>query len=127
MSAPDMPREARKKLLLLEGQLHRLELLQARQACGSALQGGVAGTRLPGLLSTLLRQRAGSLLVSALPLLLRFGKAGRAGRRMLLLLGGGAAALGLLKGWLQREPADEPDNPADAQRAGKKNPGRSRD
>ncbi len=124
MSAPDTARNARKKLLLLEAQLHRLELMQARQDCSSAVRGGLGSAGLPGLLSLLSRQRAGSLLATALPLLLRLLKTGRRTRRALLLLGGGAAALAMFNRWLQREPVDDVN---DGRRTDKKNPGQGRD
>lgn len=118
---PPSPREARRKLLLLQAQLHRLELQQARQDCRSALRGGALRSTVPGLLAVLLRHRAGGLLASALPLLLRSGAVGRWARRAMLVAGSGAAALGIFSRWRQRESSSAPTA------ADKKNPGRSRD
>lgn len=122
MSAPDTPREARKKLLLLEAQLHRLDLMQAREAWQAATRDGLLGATLPASVATGLKTRTGQLLLTALPLLLRGGRIGRWVRRAALVAGGGAAALALLNRWLQRS-----DEPLPAETPDEKNPGRDRD
>ncbi len=121
MKTRDTPREARKKLLLLEAQLHRLDLMQAREAWRAATRDGLPGAFLPASVAGL-KGKGGQLLLTALPLLLRGGRLGRWIRRAALLAGGGAAALGLLSRWLQRG-----EKPSPAQSAGEKNPGRDRD
>lgn len=122
MKTSDTPREARKKLLLLEAQLHRLDLMQARQAWRDATRDGLLGAALPASLGTGLKNRGGQLLLTVLPLLLRGGRLGRWIRRAALLAGGGAAALSLMNRWLQRS-----DDPLPAETADEKNPGRDRD
>lgn len=122
MNTPDTPREARKKLLLLEAQLHRLDLMQAREAWQDATRNGLLGAAIPASLGAGLKNRTGQLLLTALPLLLRGGRLGRWARRAALLAGGGAAALALLNRWLQRGEELPP-----AQSADEKNPGRNRD
>lgn len=125
MKTHDTPREARKKLLLLEAQLHRLDLMQARQAWRAASRDGLLGATLPAALGAGLKTQGGRLLLTALPLLLRGGTLGRWARRALLLAGGGAAAYSVFSRWLHRDEAgvtgDHPD-PTD-----EKNPGRNRD
>lgn len=122
MNAANNPRDARKKLLLLEAQLHRLEILQARHEIGAAARSGPINGRVSGLLSSVLRQRAGGVLAMLLPLLLREGKLGRWTRRAALVAGGAAAVFGMLGRGRQRE--GEPTTPPASD---KKNPGRGRD
>ncbi len=122
MNRPDTPREARKKLLLLEAQLHRLDLTEARQGLRAAMRGGLPAVSLPAALGAGLTTRGTRLLLAALPWLLRGGTLGRWMRRALLLAGGGAAALALLQRWLSRDTVAAPGHAAD-----EKNPGRNRD
>lgn len=131
MKTHDTPREARKKLLLLEAQLYRLDLMQARQAWRAASREGLLGGTLPAALGAGLKTQAGRLLLTALPLLLRGGTLGRWTRRALLLAGGGAAAYSVFSRWLHRDEAgltdDHPDHPHDTDATDEKNPGRHRD
>jgi len=120
----ETPRAARKKLLLLEGTLHRLELMQARESLVGAAANSVIGRGLPGLLSFLLRHKAGALLASALPLLVGGSRLSRIVRRGAVLLGAGAALLGLFSRYREGGPAGE--MPED-QSTGEKNPGQGRD
>lgn len=128
MRRPDTPRDARRKLLLLEAQMYRLELMQARQQLRSAARGRALSVSLPAMLASLLRHRASGLLATALPLLLRGGAIGRWSRRALLLAGSGVAAFTLFGRRRQRSAGAATDiDSAAAPAAGKKNPGRSRD
>lgn len=109
------PRAVRKKLLLLEGALHRLELQQATASLHSAAFGGTAGKlgrRLPALLSFLSRHQAGTLLMSALPWLLGGSRLSRIARRATLLVGTGAALFGMLERWRRSRLARELDDAA---------------
>ncbi len=103
-------RDAQKKLLLLEGQLQRLELMQARQSLRGALQARALAEGLPALLLAAIRQRGLAWLPTVLPWLLGAGKTRQRLRRGLLLMAAAAAAA-----WFSRR------------RTGEKNPGRSRD
>ncbi len=128
----DTPRAARKKLLLLEGTLHRLDILEAREALRSGVANSFVGQRLPGVLGFLFQHKAGTLLTSVLPLLLGRGRVSRIVRRGTLLFGAGAALLGLLERWNRaRMEAGSEAEPAGNEAAGdtadKKNPGQSRD
>jgi hypothetical protein len=116
----DTPREARKKLLLLEGQLHRLDLIEARQAWRTVGREGRLGAPLPASLGAALKSGGGRLLLTALPLLLRSGTLGRWSRRAALLAGGGAAAWAMLNRWLRRDESG-------TETVDEKNPGRNRD
>lgn len=122
----ETPREARKKLLLLEGTLHRLEFMQARSSLLGAAANSAIGRGLPGMLSFLLRHKAGALLASALPLLMGGSRLSRIVRRGALLLGAGAALLRLFS----RDRAGSRTDAAEAseeETTGEKNPGQGRD
>ncbi len=120
------PRAARKKMLLLEGALHRLEMMQAKESLAGAAANSVVGRGLPGMLSFLLRHKAGALLASALPLLMGGSRFSRIVRRGALLLGTGAALLGMFSRYRQGSGAEERPMPED-QSTGEKNPGSGRD
>lgn len=125
----DTPRAARKKLLLLEGTLHRLEVLEAKEALRASTAKSFVGQRLPGIIAFLIQHKAGALLTSVLPLLLGAGRLSRVARRGTLLLGAGAAVMGFFNRWTQSRPLAEPQRqePAaavtTAESADKKNPG----
>ncbi len=130
---PDTQRAARKKLLLLEGTLYRLEILQARASLYSVTAGSVIVQRLPGLLAFLSQHKLGAMLTTALPLLVRARKLSRLVRRATLLVSAGAALAGLLRG-LSRGRAAEAQTAAENDQASptvsnedKKNPGLGRD
>lgn len=90
-------RDARRKLLLLKGTLHRLEILQARHTLRDAASRNVLADRVPGLLKTVLANNRAALLTTVLPLLLGQGRLRRFARRALLAAGGVAAAWALFK------------------------------
>ncbi len=125
------PRAARKKLLLLEGALHRIELMQARQSLRGAAADSVISRGLPGMLAFLLRHKAGAVLASVLPLLVGGSRLSRIVRRATLLLGAGAAVLNLFSRRQDVNPDAEPlasaSAAADDKTAAEKNPGQSRD
>jgi len=127
----DTPREARKKLLLLQGTLYRLEILEAKAVLRNGVANSVVGRRLPGLLSFLFQHKASALLTSVLPLLLGAGRVSRIVRRGALVAGAGAALMGLLKRWNADDRTPDPAQHADAESAvrvaDEKNPGQSRD
>lgn len=130
---PDTPRAARKKLLLLEGTLHRLEILQARASLRSVTTGSMVGQRLPGLLAFLSEHKLGAMLTTALPLLVGAKKLSRLVRRATLLVSAAAALAGLLRS-LSRSRAAEAQTDAETDKVSpvvsdedKKNPGQSRD
>ncbi len=129
---PDMHRAARKKLLLLEGTLHRLEILEAKAALRSGAANSLVGQRLPGVLAFLFQHKAGAMLTSLLPLLVGAGRVSRIARRGTLLLGAGAALVGLVSRWQRARPPVEPLAQDDVdsvqnKNADEKNPGQDRD
>lgn len=94
---PASPRAVRKKLLLLQGTLHRLEILDAKTALRSGVTNSFVGQRLPGVISFLVEHKASALLTSLLPLVFGAGSVSRLVRRGSLAVGIGAALLGLFK------------------------------
>ena len=103
----DTPRDARKKLLLLEGALHRLEFMQARASLLGPGARSALGRGLPGVLAFLLRHRAGALLAGALPLLVGGSRLSRIVRHGALLLGAGAALMGVFNRGRRANPAEK--------------------
>lgn len=129
---PDTSRTVRKKLLLLEGTLHRLEILEAKNELRRSVAHSFIGQRLPGVLNFLLQHKAGAMLTSVLPLLLGGARLSRLMRRTTLALGAGSALLSVLNRWKRDRPAAEPCAQEDAttpseKNANEKNPGQSRD
>lgn len=130
---PDTQRAAHKKLLLLKGTLHRLEILQAQASLRSATVDSVVGQRLPGLLAFLSQHKVGAMLTTLLPLLAGARKLSRLVRRATFLLSAGAALAGLLRSAsrgraAKAEQAGETDKAATpAREEDKKNPGPDRD
>ena len=129
---PNIPRAARKKLLLLEGTLHRLEILEAKQALRSGMANSYIGRHLPSALAILLQNKGSALLTTVLPLLLGGSRLSRIARRATLALGAGAALLGMLNRWNRGSPVGEPSAEdgvaaAEDQHLDEKNPDQGRD
>ena len=89
-------RGARRKLLLLNGALYRLEISQARYALRQAASRKIIADRLPGLLKSVLNNNRAAILSTVVPLLFGGGRLRRYARRALLAAGGLAAAWALL-------------------------------
>ncbi len=135
---PASPRAVRKKLLLLQGTLHRLEILEAKAALQTGVTNSIVGQRLPGVISFLVQHKASALLTSLLPLVLGAGRVARIVRRGSLAVGIGAALLGLFKRRKRNDMAVDAEAPAQAtaiapagdtaaEATGEKNPDQSRD
>lgn len=135
---PASPRAVRKKLLLLQGTLHRLEILDAKAALRSGVTNSFVGQRLPGVISFLLQHKASALLTSLLPLVFGAGSVSRFVRRGSLAVGIGAALLGLFKRRKRSDTAMDADESTEevtiapasdsaAVATDEKNPGQSRD
>jgi hypothetical protein len=128
---PDTPRGARKKLLLLQGTLYRLEILEAKAVLRNGVANSIVGRRLPGILSFLFQHKGSALLTSVLPLLLGAGRVSRIVRNGALVAGAAAALMGLLKRWSRGDATTEPAQDGNAESAAQvtdeKNPGQGRD
>lgn len=87
-------RQQRKKVLILEGALHRLELVEARAHVKADLQGkAIAGLIKPVLTA----EKFMPLLASLLPLVLGKGTASGWLRRVMLIAGAGVTLYRLLR------------------------------
>lgn len=99
-------RNQRKKMLLVEGMMHRLEIAHALHQVRSQSQANVVLGKLPGLLAFITRRNAVPLIATVAPLV--FGKSGlsRLVRRLLFMAGAAASVAALLRRWRARQ-ADE--------------------
>ena len=85
-------RHARRKLLLLQGALYRLEIIQARVALKEAAKPKAVGGQLFGLLKLVLAHKRMSLVATAVPWLFGRVRGSRLLRPALFALGAAAAA-----------------------------------
>jgi hypothetical protein len=99
-------REQRKKVLLLEGALHRLELVEARARVKADLQ----GKAIAGLIKPMLTvEKFLPLATSLLPLFLGKGKASGWLRCVLLIAGAGTTAYRVLRNRRQVATGKDPE------------------
>ena len=85
-------REARCKLLMLQGALYRLEIIQARVALKEAAKPKAVGGQLFGLLKFVLAHKRMSLVATVVPWLFGHARASRLLKPALLALAAAAAA-----------------------------------
>ena len=97
-------RDARRKLLLLQGALYRVEIMHAKQSLRESASGNALAAAVPGLLKSLIANKGPALVTTVLPLLLGRGRLRRYARRALLAAGGVAAAWAVFS---RRKGADE--------------------
>ena len=62
-------RDARRKLLLLQGTLYRLEIMHAKQSLREASSGNALAAAVPGLLKSIIANKGAALVTTVLPLL----------------------------------------------------------
>lgn len=98
-----MTREERKKMLLVEGMMHRLEMMHSLHQLQSGAQRHVVLGKLPGILALIANRNAAPLLATIAPLV--FGKSAlsRVVRRVLFMVGAGAGIAALIRRWRERE------------------------
>ena len=98
-----MNREARKKMLIVEGMMHRLELAEATRQLKQDMRPTRVVSRLPALLSILAQSKALPLMGTAFTLLSGKGFVSRLLRRV-VVIGGFASLLAVIvKRWKRRE------------------------
>ena len=103
------PREQRKKLLLVQGAMYRLECMQAQRELRTAVSGNVITNILPRVLRSVFSSKLGLVFTTLAPVLLGSGKGSRFMRRLVLLAGGATAAWAALQAWLT--PQTDEKNP----------------
>ena len=98
-----MTREEHKKMLLVEGMMHRLEMTHALHQLQSGTQRHVMLGKLPGILALIASRNAAPLLATIAPLV--FGKSAlsRFVRRVLLMVGAGTGMAALIRRWRKSE------------------------
>ena len=107
-----MNREARKKMLMVEGMMHRLELVQVTQQLKQDMRPGSLVSRLPDLIALIARSKALPLMGTALTLVAGKGIVSRWLRR-LLVVGGVSSVLAVaVRRWkLHSEASDTLQQP----------------
>ena len=104
-----MDREQRKKLLLLQGAMHRLALSQARAGLKNSLRANaLLGLIKPGAISTLAIDNMLPLLGTALPLIVGKGRLSQWLRRALVAAGAGSLVFGLFRRRRENVLTDKP-------------------
>lgn len=102
----NVEREARRKLLLLQGALYRLEIVEARAALREASKPFATAKRLAGLLTFALSHKRMAFISAVVPRLLARGCSRRLARYALLIAGAWAVVwcskVALLRGLRQR-------------------------
>jgi Protein of unknown function (DUF3318) len=102
-------REARKKMLIVEGVVHRLELVQASRQLKQDVRPARLLSRLPALLTLVAQSKAMPLMGTALTLVAGKGFISRLLRRGLVVAGMASAAAVIVSRWrARREEARNP-------------------
>lgn len=108
-----MNREARKKMLIVEGMMHRLELAQAAQQLKQDARPAALMSRLPALLALVARSRALPLMTTALTLVAGKGIVSRLLRRGLVVAGVASALAVIVRRWKSRGQTAADTTPQD--------------
>ena len=98
-----MNREARKKMLIVEGLMHRQELIQATRQLKQTVRPARLVSRLPALVALIAQSKAMPLAGTALTLLAGKGVVSRLLRRGLVLAGIASAVTVILSRWKARQ------------------------
>lgn len=102
-----MTREEHKKMLIVQGMLHRLELVQATQQLRQSARPVAVMASLPRLLTLLASSKALPLLGSAITLVTGKGPVSRLLRRGLMIAGVGSVLAAVVRRWKQRTSEPE--------------------
>lgn len=109
-----MKRDERKKMLIVEGMFHRLELVQAAQQLRQDTRPAAMMEKLPGVITLLASSNALPLLGSLLTVVAGRGRGSRLVRRLLVMAGVGSALAAVVRRWRMRRGAGAADHRADA-------------
>ena len=94
-----MTRDEQKKLLIVQGMMHRLEIAYALDQLKSHTKPTALFSKLPGLMKLIMASNAVPLISTLLPLVFGKSKASRITRRVMLMMGAGAALTAFIQRW----------------------------
>lgn len=103
-----MTRDEQKKLLIVQGMMHRLEIAHALDQLKSHTQPTALFSKLPSLMKLIMASNAVPLISTLLPLVFGKSKASRLTRRVMLMVGVGTALTTLFKRW--KASRNQPSN-----------------
>lgn len=94
-----MTRDEKKKLLIVQGMVHRLEIAHGLDQLKTQTRPTAFFSKLPSVIKLVMASNALPLLGTLVPLVLGKSKASRLVRRVLLIVGGGAAVTAIIQRW----------------------------
>ena len=103
-----MTRDEQKKLLIVQGMMHRLEIAHALDQLKSHTQPTALFSKLPSLMKLIMASNAVPLISTLLPLVFGKSKLSRVVRRVALMVGVGTALTSLFKRW--KSSRNQPNN-----------------
>jgi hypothetical protein len=103
-----MTRDEQKKLLIVQGMMHRLEIAHALDQLKSHTQPTALFSKLPSLMKLIMASNAVPLISTLLPLVFGKSKASRLTRRVMLMVGVGTALTTFFKRW--KSSRNQPSN-----------------
>jgi hypothetical protein len=103
-----MTRDEQKKLLIVQGMMHRLEIAHALDQLKSHTQPTALFSKLPSLMKLIMASNAVPLISTLLPLVFGKSKLSRVVRRVALMVGVGTALTSLFKRW--KSSRNQPSN-----------------
>ena len=103
-----MTRDEQKKLLIVQGMMHRLEIAYALDQLKSHTQPTALFSKLPSLMKLIMASNAVPLISTLLPLVFGKSKASRLTRRVMLMVGVGTALTTFFKRW--KSSRNQPSN-----------------
>ena len=94
-----MTRDEQKKLLIVQGVVHRLEIAHALDQLKQHTKPTALFSKLPSLMKLIMASNAVPLISTLLPLVFGKSKASRITRRVMLMMGAGAALTAFIQRW----------------------------
>ena len=103
-----MTRDEQKKLLIVQGMMHRLEIAHALDQLKSHTQPTALFSKLPSLMKLIMASNAVPLISTLLPVVFGKSKLSRVVRRVALMVGAATALTSLFKRW--KSSRNQPNN-----------------
>ena len=103
-----MTRDEQKKLLIVQGMMHRLEIAHALDQLKSHTQPTALFSKLPSLMKLIMASNAVPLISTLLPVVFGKSKLSRVVRRVALMVGVGTALTTFFKRW--KSSRNQPSN-----------------